>query len=256
MPGGIDKAKKLLVRTAPSQRRPAVVAVLLVGAALFALAAVQASAQDAPAPLADTPVPQRQSPFDAKPHVRPTPPAEATEQTAAKASSDGSAKDAAFGNPYHCFSAEAEQFKVLRSDVHGVDFCYYIQEMMRITHKTWVPLVPREVDAPFHKSGTVEVEFSIQPDGKLEAGTAAVVKSSGDSSLDRASLGAIETAKFGPLPAEYHGASVRFHFGFLYNPDEPEKNAKKPRLTPRYRGPGLFTVGYNARLCCALPKAR
>jgi TonB family protein len=134
------------------------------------------------------------------------------------------------------------------SHTGGVDFTMYISQVSKITDANWIPLIPKEVDKPFYKTGEVKVCFSVLPTGKIEAESLLVAQTSGDPALDRAATGAIATAIFPPLPKDYAGNRLTVLFTFEYNPDrhpDPVLNLPKP---PNPLGPIAVTVGYTSKL--------
>jgi TonB family protein len=158
-------------------------------------------------------------------------------------------------DPYHCFPSNGD-FAGIVSETRGVDFCYYVKVATALTREAWVPLIPREVNSPIFKTGEVVMVFTILPDGHLDPSSIKVQQSSGDAALDRASRGAIETAVFRPLPIEYKGPGLTLSFHFYYNVESPNAPPSKAQMTPRTgQKPGILTVGYNWKLCCANNKA-
>ena len=152
--------------------------------------------------------------------------------------------------PYHCVPAPGD-FAVITSETQGVDFCFYLKDAMTITQDAWRPLIPRDVDKPFYKKGEVLVAFTILPNGHLDPTSLAIKQSSGDAALDRAARGAIETSVYNHLPAEYHGPGLTLNFRFYYNAEDLHAGPTHAQMTPRTRGPGLFHVGYDRKLCCS-----
>lgn len=121
------------------------------------------------------------------------------------------------------------------SDTQGVDFKPYLQRMYRITQSSWNPLLPKEVEAPVYKTGEVDIRFKILPSGQLMDHGMVLEGRSGDPALDRAAWGAIETAVFPPLPAEFKGPYLEVRFCFMYNQDRnpvDPKNLRKPPKLP------------------------
>jgi TonB family protein len=152
--------------------------------------------------------------------------------------------------PYHCFPAQGE-FSTIESDTQGVDFCFYLKDAMTKTQEAWRPLVPPEVDKPFFKKGEVVVTFTILANGHIDSSNLIIKQSSGDAALDRAASGAIETAVFNHLPAEFHGPGLKLSFRFYYNVEDLHAGPTKAQMTPRTRGPGIFHVGYDRKFCCS-----
>jgi hypothetical protein len=165
----------------------------------------------------------------------------------------GKSLDPAAMSPYHCF-AQTGDFGSILSDTEGVDFCYYLKDSMRSTRDAWVPLIPREVQSPIYKAGVSVLVFTISPSGHVVPESLHVQQTSGDPALDRASRGAIETAVFQPLPAEYHGSGLTLSFRFYYNTPLPDAGPTPAQMTPRATHPGIFNVSYSTKLCCKTPR--
>jgi TonB family protein len=152
--------------------------------------------------------------------------------------------------PYHCFPAPGN-FAVIDSDTQGVDFCFYLKDAMTITRDAWIPLIPRDVDKPFYKRGEVLVAFTILPSGQVDPASLTIKQSSGDHALDRAAQGAIQSSVFNRLPSEYHGPGLTLNFRFYYNVENVSSGPTKAQMTPRLRGPGIFHIGYDHKICCS-----
>lgn len=107
------------------------------------------------------------------------------------------------------------------SDTLGVDFGPYMKRLRQTVQEHWDPLIPQSAMPPEMKKGTVVIEFAILKDGRV-AGLH-IVKSSGDSALDRAAYGAITYAIPLPnLPSRFGGDYLLLRASFLYNPDRNE----------------------------------
>jgi TonB family protein len=145
------------------------------------------------------------------------------------------------------FDAPADKDGIL-SDTQGVDFKYYLSQVVRITQYSWKPLMPREVEAPVRKSGAVKVRYKILPSGRVMEGSIVLEERSGDPALDRAALGAVETSLYPPLPKEFKGPDLELRFVFKYNLDrQPTSShvAPKARSIPGSKG---VTIGYSSKL--------
>jgi TonB family protein len=103
------------------------------------------------------------------------------------------------------------------SDTQGVDFRFWLEGWRRETDRAWKPLIPKEVDAPFFKSGTVAILFKVLPSGRIKDGSMVLEGSSGDVALDRAAWGALTGSSYPPLPAEFHGPYLKLRAIFYYN---------------------------------------
>jgi TonB family protein len=145
------------------------------------------------------------------------------------------------------FNAPADKDGIL-SDTQGVDFKYYLSQVMHITQTSWKPLMPREVEAPVRKSGMVKIRYKILPNGRVMEDSMVQESSSGDPALDRAAWGAVLTSIYPPLPKEFKGSDLELRFTFNYNPDRqpaPSRKLPKPLSIP---GPVGITLGYNSKL--------
>jgi TonB family protein len=134
------------------------------------------------------------------------------------------------------------------SDTQGVDFQPYLQRMRQITQSGWKPLMPKEVEAPVFKTGEVVICFKVLPSGRLMDGSMVLEGRSGDTALDRAAWGAIQTAVFPPLPAEFKGPYLEIRFCFMYNHDRMPTVSRKLPKPPNVLGPLGVTLGYGAKL--------
>lgn len=106
------------------------------------------------------------------------------------------------------------------SDTQGVDFNPWLQRWYYETEHTWDPLIPDEVNAPILKSGSVQIRFKVQPNGRV---TDMVLEGrSGDTALDRAAWGAITGSSYPPLPRDFHGPYLELRALFLYNEQQPK----------------------------------
>lgn len=144
-------------------------------------------------------------------------------------------------------NAPADKEGIL-SDTQGVDFKFYLSQVVHITQSNWKPLMPREVEAPVRKSGVVKIRYKILPNGHVMGGSMVLEDRSGDSALDRAAWGAVETSTYPPLPQEFKGPYLELRFAFSYNPDRepaPWRALPKPFKIP---GPVDFTLGYSSKL--------
>jgi hypothetical protein len=71
---------------------------------------------------------------------------------------------------------------------------------------------------------------------------------SGDPALDRAAWGAIATAVYPPLPAEFKGPYLEVRLKFRYNLDRKPFVSRKVPKPPNLLGPLGVTLGYRAKL--------
>jgi outer membrane biosynthesis protein TonB len=133
------------------------------------------------------------------------------------------------------------------TDTQGVDFTFYIEQVVRITQTSWKPLMPREVEAPVRKSGVVKIRYKILRNGHVMDGSMMLEDKSGDVALDRAAWGAVQTSVYPPLPTDFKGPFIELRFAFSYNaeqPPAPTRTMPKPFSLP---GP-LVTLGYKSKL--------
>lgn len=149
-------------------------------------------------------------------------------------------------SPAHS-NAPADKEGIL-SDTQGVDFKFYLSQVVHITQSSWKPLMPREVEAPVRKSGVVKIRYKILPNGHVMGGSMVLEDRSGDPALDRAAWGAIEGSIYPHLPQEFKGSYLELRFAFSYNPDrEPAPSRALPRPF-KIPGPVDFTLGYSSKL--------
>jgi TonB family protein len=144
-------------------------------------------------------------------------------------------------------NAPADKDGIL-SDTQGVDFKFYLSQVIRITQSSWKPLMPREVEAPVRKPGVVKIRYKILPNGQVKDGSLAQEESSGDSALDRAAWGAITTSVFPPLPVEFKGPYLEVRFHFMYNEDRLPTVSRKAPQARNLLGPVGITLGYKSKL--------
>lgn len=107
------------------------------------------------------------------------------------------------------------------SDTLGVDFGPYMKRLHVTVEDHWFPLIPEIALPPMMKKGNVVIEFAIMKDGSIQG--LRVVRSSGDTALDRAAYGALTNAVPLPkLPSEFSGQYLLIRAAFYYNPDKNE----------------------------------
>jgi TonB family protein len=134
------------------------------------------------------------------------------------------------------------------SDTQGVDFKFYLSQVVHITQTSWKPLMPREVEAPVRKSGVVKIRYKILPSGRVMEDSMVLEDRSGDPALDRAAWGAVETSVYPPLPREFKGPALELRFSFSYNPDRPPASSRKLPKPLEFPGPVGITLGYSSKL--------
>ena len=102
------------------------------------------------------------------------------------------------------------------SDTMGVNFDPYLKKIIREIYNTWLPLIPEEARPPLNKSGTTQIRFIINPDGKI--GGMVLEGSSHDDAINRAAWGSITgVGQFPPLPSEFHGPNLELRIHYLVN---------------------------------------
>ena len=94
------------------------------------------------------------------------------------------------------------------TNMDGVDFGSYMDNLERLIKKNWTP--PKNA-----QSKRVVVLFKIAKDGRLI--DLKISKSSGDKETDDAALKAVRNTAFRPLPYGYNKDSVDIEFTFDYN---------------------------------------
>jgi TonB family protein len=116
----------------------------------------------------------------------------------------------------------------ITSDTQGIDFGHYLTGVLHSLRSKWYPLIPADARWTALESGRVAIEFKILKDGN--AVEVRLASSSGNESLDRASLGGVVTASpFPPLPSEFKGDFLALRMNFFYNPaPKPQTSAESP----------------------------
>jgi TonB family protein len=111
---------------------------------------------------------------------------------------------------------EEGQVEIL-SDTMGVDFCPYLQDVLKTVKQNRHRLIPESERPPLMKEGKVSINFTVLKDGRVTG--MQYVSSSGDVTLDQAAYAAITASNpFSPLPAAFDGQSVALRFHFRYKP--------------------------------------
>lgn len=152
------------------------------------------------------------------------------------------------GKPCAAKSETSAEKEGILTDTQGVNFNPYLQRIYQITQSSWKPLMPKEVEAPVFKTGEVAICFKILPNGHLVDGGMVLEGRSGDPALDRAAWGAIATAVYPPLPAEFKGPYLEVRLKFRYNLDRKPFVSRKVPKPPNLLGPLGVTLGYRAKL--------
>jgi TonB family protein len=120
------------------------------------------------------------------------------------------------------------------SDTMGVDFGPYMRHLKVTVQGHWNALIPAVALPPLSKSGTVTIELAVMKDGHVRG--MKVVKSSGDSQLDRAAWGGITDAIPLPtLPSEFKGDYLKLRCNFIYNPPakQPQEAKQETKQDPK-----------------------
>ena len=212
--------------------RPFALFVLLSGMSSVAFGQAAPNPQNAASPAKANPFQGGQIASDTKPVMRYAPDVPAEDTRTAQE---------------RCEALKDKQTAMDPDDAVGVDFKIYMGQMRQITYANWKPLMPKEANRPFNKKGHVTVCFALLPNGQVEPKSMVLLGRSGDTALDRAAWGAIQTSVFPPLPAEYKKPRLQLRFDFIYNPNvrpDPVRNMVKP---PEIPGPLALTLGYSAK---------
>jgi outer membrane biosynthesis protein TonB len=132
------------------------------------------------------------------------------------------------------------------SDTHGVEFNPYLRHIRQIINSSWIPLIPKEADAPVSKSGEVVICVKILPNGRLMDGGMVLEGRSGDEALDRAAWGALTTSIFPRLPVEFNEPYLEARFVFVYNLGRnPAVSNDRSKGLKTYKPMGI-TLGYKS----------
>jgi TonB family protein len=103
------------------------------------------------------------------------------------------------------------------SDTMGVDFGPYMKRLRYTVQNHWDVVIPKVAMPPINKSGTVTIELAVMKDGRVQG--MKLVKSSGDTELDRAAWNGITDAVPLPaLPSGFKGDDLKLRCNFIYNP--------------------------------------
>jgi TonB family protein len=126
-------------------------------------------------------------------------------------------------------TSQRDSIEIL-SDTLGVDFGPYFKRLRYKVQAYWNANTPPVALPPVLKSGTVTIELAILKNGQVR--DMKVVKSSGDTELDKAAWSAIAGAVPLPtLPSEFKGDYLRLRCNFTYNP--PAKPAQEATPGPQ-----------------------
>jgi TonB family protein len=142
-------------------------------------------------------------------------------------------EDAPAAGQSNCSAFSAMQLSVeIQTPAEGVDFGDYLKRLQASMKRDWYARMPEA--ALRGEKGTVTIEFHIQPDGSIFPGELRIKTSSHDEDLDQAAFEAIRnSAPFEPLPAAFHGPSIKVRCFFDYRGARPT-----PRIMPlAQRGP-------------------
>jgi TonB family protein len=112
------------------------------------------------------------------------------------------------------------------SDTMGFDFGPYMKRLRYTVQNHWDVVIPKVAMPPINKSGTVTIELAVMKDGRVQG--MKLVKSSGDTELDRAAWSGITDAIPLPsLPVGFKGDHLQLRCTFAYNPAaKPTPEAK------------------------------
>jgi TonB family protein len=102
-----------------------------------------------------------------------------------------------------------------------------LPSLQKKTYNAWLPLIPEEARTPQAKSGSVQIDFTIAPDG--HAKLLQLQKPSGDIALDRAAWGAITGAQYAAFPQGFDLPGIHMAITFNYNQPEPQGRMTSPR---------------------------
>jgi hypothetical protein len=103
------------------------------------------------------------------------------------------------------------------SDTQGVDFKPWIKHWRHITEKTWLPLIPDDVNPPTLLRGIVAIRIKVLPNGRLKDGSMVLEGRSGHTALDKAAWAALTGSNYPPLPSEFKGPFLELRTIFVYN---------------------------------------
>jgi TonB family protein len=103
------------------------------------------------------------------------------------------------------------------SDTMGFDFGPYMKRLRYTVQIHWDGVIPKVALPPISKSGTVTIELAVMKDGQVQG--MKLVKSSGDTELDRAAWsGLTDAIPLPKLPSEFKGDYLKLRCNFIYNP--------------------------------------
>jgi TonB family protein len=99
---------------------------------------------------------------------------------------------------------------------YGIDFRSYEERMLDIIRRNWYAIMPQS--AQLGDRGVVFIDFTIHPDGSIEASDPILIRTSDKEPLDHAAMSSIRASNpFEPLPKEFPGPFMKFRIAFLYN---------------------------------------
>lgn len=112
-------------------------------------------------------------------------------------------------------SSDVFQVQIL-SDVRGVDFNRYVEQVLATLRHNWVHLMPES--ARRGEKGVVFTTYQIYPDGSVRAPDPVLERTSGKKALHDAAVAAIRASiPFEPLPPQFHGPYLRLRIIFVCN---------------------------------------
>jgi TonB family protein len=99
---------------------------------------------------------------------------------------------------------------------YGIDFRSYEERMLDLIRRNWYAIMPQS--ALLGDRGVVFVDFTINPDGSIEASDPILIRTSDKEPLDHAAMSSIRASNpFEPLPKQFPGPFMKFRIAFLYN---------------------------------------
>lgn len=106
------------------------------------------------------------------------------------------------------------------SDTTGVDedalTRWVNQKFSPPVYENWIPLIPEEARPPLNKQGTITIDITFAPDGRVI--DMKLVDSTHDDALNRAAWGSIKASgQFPPPPKGMKDPNLRLRVTYLYN---------------------------------------
>jgi TonB family protein len=116
--------------------------------------------------------------------------------------------------------AKARCVMEVLTNLEGVDFFKYMEEVFRAIRKSWLADMPPSLEKGIQ--GVNQVEFHLLQDGSIAKDSLKMISPAGKSDFDAASLQAVrDTPQLGHLPKAFSKPLIVLRFTFYYNVPPP-----------------------------------